>query len=69
MLLLLRKCLSVWGRSEGQTEGKGGRRGGRRRRDPCGGRQDGWMAGLHAMERREGGKMEGGEGTQDGDKE
>lgn len=67
MLLLLYKCLSVWFGSKGQTEGKGGRRGGWRRRDPCGGGQDGWMAGSHAKEKREGGKMEGGEGTQDGD--
>lgn len=42
----------------------------RRRRDPCGGGQDGWMAGSHAKERKEGGrmggKMEGGEVMQDG---
>lgn len=68
MLLLLHS--SVWFRSEGQTEGKGGRCGGvgveeegslwRRT-----GRMDGWIA----RHREEGGKMEGGEGTQDGDKE
>lgn len=29
-----------------------------RRRDPCGGQQDGWMAGSHAKDRKEGGREE-----------
>lgn len=29
-----------------------------RRRDPCGGRQDRWMAGSHAKDRKEGGREE-----------
>ncbi|KAK2832771.1 hypothetical protein Q5P01_016660 [Channa striata] len=53
----------------GSDEGKGRKTRGSRRSDPCGGGQDGWMAASHAMERRERGKMEGGEGRQDGDEE
>lgn len=51
--------LSVWFRSAGQKRGKGGdQAGGGRERDPCGGGQDGWTAGSHAKERKEGGREE-----------